>query len=86
MTEVSAEIDMLDPRFRADPYPTYARMRREMPVCKVDVPGFGRTAWVVTRYEDVAAALKDPRLSSDLVRLRSENGAARWIPRPFRGT
>lgn len=84
MTQANAQIDMLDPRFRADPYPTYARMRREAPVCRVDVPGFGRTAWVVTRYEEVASALKDSRLSSDLAGFRSENGRARWIPRPFR--
>jgi cytochrome P450 len=43
-----------------DPYPTYRSMRSHSPVCRDDK----RRIWVLTRYEDVAAALKDPRLRS----------------------
>lgn len=78
------QIDLLDRQFRFDPYPTYARLRREAPVSKIKVPGYGGEAWLVTRYEDVARALKDPRLSTDMVRMRTENGGPRWLPRPFR--
>ena len=84
MAEAIAEFDLTSPAFRADPYPTYARMRRASPVCRLRIPGFGRPAWLVTRYDDVAAALKDPRLSSDIAKLRRENGTSRWVPRPFR--
>ncbi|HLG90525.1 MAG TPA: cytochrome P450 [Alphaproteobacteria bacterium] len=84
MAEAMTEFDLTSPAFRADPYPTYARMRRESPVCRLRIPGFGRPAWLVTRYDDVAAALKDPRLSSDIAKLRRENGTSRWVPRPFR--
>jgi cytochrome P450 len=42
---------------RADPYPTYARARREAPVFYNE---FLR-AWVVTRYDDVLAVLRDVR-------------------------
>jgi len=43
-----------------DPYPQYHRLRRESPV-HLD-PDTGEL--VLTRYQDVVAALKDPRLSS----------------------
>lgn len=45
------------PEFVADPYPTYRRMREEDPVHQSPM-GF----WVLTRYEDVVASLKDPRM------------------------
>ena len=46
----------MDPEFLANPYPTYHRLRAEDPVHHSPL-GF----WVLTRYEDVAAVLRDPR-------------------------
>ena len=46
----------MDPEFVADPYPTYHRLRAEDPVHHSPL-GF----WVLTRYEDVVAVLRDPR-------------------------
>ena len=46
----------LDPEFVADPYPTYRRLQAEDPV-HLHPLGF----WVLTRYEDVMATLRDPR-------------------------
>ena len=46
----------MDPEFLADPYPTYHRLRAEDPVHHSPL-GF----WVLTRYEDVAAVLRDAR-------------------------
>ncbi|MBC8094074.1 MAG: cytochrome P450 [Pseudonocardia sp.] len=54
-------IDITDPRFKADPFPTYALLRAEAPVHPVPVPMFG-TAYLVTRYDDVSAAFRDERL------------------------
>lgn len=56
---------MATPEFRQDPYPLYARMRREDPVYRSS-----QGMWYLTRYADVEAAIRDPRLSSDLERLR----------------
>ncbi|MPY51434.1 cytochrome P450 [Streptomyces acidicola] len=42
----------------------YVGLRESEPVSKVTLPT-GREAWILTRYEDVRAALNDPRLSSD---------------------
>ena len=43
--------DLASPAFKADPYPFYARLRAEAPVCRT--PADRRTAWLVTRYDDV---------------------------------
>ncbi|MGH8883719.1 MAG: cytochrome P450 [Egibacteraceae bacterium] len=53
---------MATPEFRQDPYPLYARMRREHPVYRSP-----QGAWYLTRYADVEAALPlhDLRKSSD---------------------
>src|SRR5262245_6524490 len=52
----------LDPDFIADPYPFYRRLRETAPVFKTP-QGF----WLVTRYEDVALALRDKRFGKDFV-------------------
>src|SRR5436853_5563471 len=52
----------MDPEFVADPYPTYHRLRAEDPVHESPL-GF----WVLTRYEDVVAALRDPRLAKEAI-------------------
>jgi cytochrome P450 len=41
-----------------DPYPVYRRLRRERPV--IAMAGMIGTSYLVTRYEHVVAALKDP--------------------------
>ncbi|WP_320064883.1 cytochrome P450 [Micromonospora sp. RTGN7] len=50
--------------FAADPYPTFARLRADTPVCPVSSPRFD--SYLVTRFDDARAALTDPRLSKDL--------------------
>jgi len=58
--------EIYTPEFRADPYPTYARLRADSPVIKVRTPRFD--SYLVTRYVDARQALSDPRLSKDLYR------------------
>ena len=54
----------------SDPYPLYARLREEAPVCDVTgMYGTGRT-WFVTRYEDVRTVLRDPEAFSSRVNSR----------------
>jgi len=50
--------DLFSPAFKADPFPTFAAMRVADPVYPHAAPD-GRTIWYVTRYDDVAAVLKD---------------------------
>ena len=76
-----ANPDLASPRFKADPYPFYARLRAEAPVWRTKLPD-KRTAWLVTRYEDVAGVLKDERFAKDPLNAQSpEQRAERpWVP------
>jgi cytochrome P450 len=56
------QFNPMDPEFVADPYPTYHRLRTEDPVHHSAL-GF----WVLTRYDDVVAALRDPRLAKEAI-------------------
>src|SRR5215210_3865947 len=58
---VDPEFDPLDPDYLADPYPYYARFRRESPVFYAPKIDF----WVVSRYEDIASIVKDPETFSN---------------------
>src|SRR5689334_11822990 len=56
------------PEIRQNPYPFYAQLRRNSPVCEVEPVG-----WAVSRYEDVVQVLKSPRhFSSEGLRFAVE--------------
>jgi cytochrome P450 len=57
---MSIQFNPMEPEFVADPYPTYQRLRSEDPVHHSPL-GF----WVLTRYEDVVANLRDPRFAKE---------------------
>lgn len=73
--------DLASPAFKADPYPTYARLREEAPVFRTTL-GFRRPAWLVARYDDVAALLRDPRFAKDPLNARGpgRGSAGPWVP------
>ena len=58
--EDSFDQHLLTPAYLANPYPYYHRLRREAPVYWSEAMG----AWLLTRYRDAEAALRDPRLVS----------------------
>jgi cytochrome P450 len=60
---MTVQYDLTSAEYYADPYPTYARMRREDPVYWD--PGMG--IWFVTRYSDVLSLMRDRCWSSDRV-------------------
>jgi len=55
--------DLARPEFKANPYPFYARLRAETPVCPTKL--LGQPTWLVTRYDDVVRLLKDDRFVKD---------------------
>ncbi|WP_437507943.1 cytochrome P450 family protein [Sorangium sp. So ce1099] len=71
--------DISRAQHKANPYPLYARLRAEAPVVRV-VLSDRKPAWLVTRYADVASALKDPRLGKDPFRALSAEERARQLP------
>jgi cytochrome P450 PksS len=78
-------ITIAGPAFNANPYPFYARLRAEAPVCRVILPT-RETAWFVTRYDDVALVLKDERFVKDPANALTPQQFAsrRWFRKVFR--
>ncbi|MEZ4360464.1 MAG: cytochrome P450 [Kofleriaceae bacterium] len=52
----------MSPEVHADPYPFYAELRRNSPVCQIDPGGI----WAITRYADVVTVLRDPQTFSSM--------------------
>src|SRR3546814_10422872 len=71
MTQIGrAAFRPLDPEVREDPYRTYARLRREHPIAWSTTPASGFLGfWFVSRYDDVAAGLKDNRFGRELMKV-----------------
>jgi cytochrome P450 len=57
-------LEVYTPEFFLSPEPLYTQLRASEPVCRVKLPS-GIEGWWITRYEDVEAALKDPRLTKN---------------------
>ena len=77
--------DIVSPAFKADPLPACAHLRAEQPVVQVRVPTVIGDAYLVTRYEDAVAVLKDERFVKD-VRSARDPGDLRlpWMPRTLK--
>ena len=58
---VTVQYNPFIPEVHADPYPLYHRLREENPVHWSEL----LEAWVLTRYDDVVAVLKDKRFSAN---------------------
>ncbi len=74
-------VDLFDPAFIADPYPTYARLRLAAPIHRVTLPD-GRGLWLITRYEDVSAFLKDERFVKEERNALTPDKLAKVPPQP----
>ncbi|MEH1874268.1 cytochrome P450 family protein [Nostoc sp.] len=74
------QVDMSSPSFRANPFPTFKRWRDSRSI--VPVQAFGERAWIITRYDEVLAALADERLVKDRSNAQDPNKKQQkmWIP------
>ena len=59
--ETGIGFNPIDPELRRDPYPFYARLRTVDPFHRCR----NADGWVLSRYEDVLAVLRDPAFSAD---------------------
>ena len=80
----SPQVDLLDPVFKANPYPTYAQLRSTAPVHRAELPD-GRGVWLITRYDDVLAVLKDERFVKDWRKVLTPEQLAQIPPIPPEG-
>jgi cytochrome P450 PksS len=77
--------NIASPQFKANSYPIYAQLRAESPVARVILPD-KREAWLVTRYDDVLAGLRDERLVKNLGNAVPPDQQKKqpWVPGVFR--
>jgi cytochrome P450 PksS len=79
------ESDITSPHFKANPFPLFAQLRAEHPVCRATLPD--RTPiWLLTRYDDVNLVLKDERFAKNrYVAMTAEQiRKLPWVPPMFR--
>jgi cytochrome P450 len=74
-------IDLFSPAFKTNPYPTYAHLRSTAPIHRATLPD-GQPLWLVTRYEDVVAVLKDERFVKDFRKAMTSEQLAQLPPVP----
>ena len=70
------------PTYRANPYAWYEEWRATHPVYQTVLPS-GAPVYVVTRYADVLAALKDARLIKNVYNVRHQGWLAQRVWRRF---
>src|SRR5437773_2463303 len=77
----TTRVDIASPEHKSNPYPFYALLRAEMPIHPVILPD-KQTAWLITRYEDVAMTLTDKRFMKDRLNVETSDPAAKrpWVP------
>lgn len=75
--------DLFSPDFKRDPFPAFARMRDADPIFAHTAPD-GRVIWYITRYDDVAAVLKDDRRFGKNPRLAEPGTDLTGLSRPVR--
>ncbi|HJZ47214.1 MAG TPA: cytochrome P450, partial [Roseiflexaceae bacterium] len=77
----TSRVNLASREFKADPYPFYARLRAEAPVFRTMLPN-RQPAWLITRYDDALAMLKDERLVKDRRNALSRERPAKspWMP------
>jgi cytochrome P450 len=72
--------DIRSPEFKANPWPACAHLRAEQPVARLGLPGLG-DAYLVSRYDDAAAVLRDERFAKDPRAARDPDDPRRpWMP------
>src|SRR5262245_45759568 len=79
------ESDITSPHFKANPFPLFAQLRAERPICRATLPD-KTPIWLVTRYDDVNMVLKDERFAKNrFVAMTPEQiRKLPWVPPMFR--
>jgi cytochrome P450 PksS len=79
------QINIVSPQFKANPFPLFANLRASHPVYRTALPD-KTPIWLLTRYEDVAALLKDERFVKDKRKALTAEQLRKmpWVPPMFR--
>lgn len=66
-------VSLTNPEFTDDPISAYGRLREKSPLVRIGFPG-GPRVWLITRNQDIKAALSDPRLVVDYSNVAGHQG------------
>lgn len=79
------QLNIVSPRFKANPFPLLANLRASQPVFRSALPD-KTPVWLLTRYEDVATLLKDERFVKDKRKAMTAEQLRKmpWVPPMFR--
>ena len=82
---VNGRVKLFTPEFWTDPFPYFARLRAQDPVHTATLPP-KTPIWLVTRYEDVQALLKESRFAKDRTIAMTPEQLRKmpWVPPMFR--
>ncbi|NUU22021.1 MAG: cytochrome P450, partial [Streptomycetaceae bacterium] len=72
---ISSPVDLFDDSVVADPYPTYAELRKLGPAVHLE----RANAWALPRYDAVKAALNDPETFSSVNGLHLNPEGNQWV-------
>lgn len=81
------QVNIVSPEFKANPFPFLATLRANQPVYPTHLPDKTKTpVWLVTRYEDVNALLKDERFPKNRRNALTPEQLRKlpWVPPMFR--
>src|SRR5437870_291779 len=78
-------IDITSAAFKPDSHRFYKRLRADAPISRVSLSN-KQAAWLITRYADASAVLKDERFVKDRLNALTPEQAARqpWVPAMFK--
>jgi cytochrome P450/quercetin dioxygenase-like cupin family protein len=74
--DAAAQALFFTPQGRTDPYPLYHQLRDANPVHKIEL------GWLLTRYDDCWAVLRDPRFGKDYVSQTEAKFGSDWERHP----
>jgi cytochrome P450 PksS len=79
------QVDILSPQFKANPFPLFENRRANQPVFSTILPDKS-SIWLLTRYEDVNALLKDTRFAKNKHNALTPEQLRKqpWVPPMFR--
>lgn len=79
MNHEAPQLDLFSSEFKEKSYSFYAKLREHDPVYRFTLPD-GQTAWLITRYEDAQAVLKDDRFIKNPHTLLNQEQINKMVP------
>ena len=85
MLSANQPLNIVSAECKADPFPSFARLRASDPVHRTTLPD-KTVVWLLTRYDDVSALLRDERFIKNRRSALTEEQRRKlpWTPPMFR--